>query len=527
MERGLRGRSRFTRPMAMCVGAAIGGSCFAGAQLLQQRSRSLVDGAPRGASRTEHLRSQRRPGRRSRIPVAGEDQSGGEIQTLEGQKKAASSKTQMLRFALPALGIYLANPIMSNIDNSFVGRFGGTTALAALSPGGVLADNLFFLFNSVLSAATTGLVARAWPKGVKNARQELTRTFTFALAVGVPLTLFYFFCSNWALGLMGVAPDVREMAASYARIRGLVAWASLAQGVCLSAILATRDAVTPLKVVCTAAALNCLGDFLFCCWPLQTGVSGAAAATALSTMAGFALMLRSLKRKQILPSIEAEALRDAGPVLEYAGPMMIINTTRIMGYTAMAFAAAALGTQELAAYQVILGIFVLFAFVGAPLSQTAQSMLPPLIEANDTEGSRKVSGNVLTIATAVSLVAGCLCFAALRFGAQTFTNDVAVLGQVHSTAFMVLLTTVALLLSSSIDGALLAAKDFRFIVFQQGLVVAIQLFLLWMALKMHMGLPAVWMTLAVRVMVFIPGALAWVCTGNGPLGRVMFPKAKR
>ena len=53
---------------------------------------------------------------------------------------------------------------------------------------------------------------------------------------------------------MGVAPDVRQMAASYAKIRGLVAWASLAQGVCLSAILATRDAVTPLKVVCTAAA---------------------------------------------------------------------------------------------------------------------------------------------------------------------------------------------------------------------------------------------------------------------------------
>ena len=29
-------------------------------------------------------------------------------------------------------------------------------------------------------------------------------------------------------------------------------------------------------------------------------------------------MLRSLKRKQILPSVKAEALRDAGPVLEYA-----------------------------------------------------------------------------------------------------------------------------------------------------------------------------------------------------------------
>ena len=46
---------------------------------------------------------------------------------------------------------------------------------------GVLADNLFFLFNSVLSAATTGLVARAWPKGVKNARQDAPVPFRIHL----------------------------------------------------------------------------------------------------------------------------------------------------------------------------------------------------------------------------------------------------------------------------------------------------------------------------------------------------------
>ena len=56
-----------------------------------------------------------------------------------------------------------------------MGHFAGTTALAALSPGGVLADNLFFLFSSVLSAATTGLVARAWPKGASCAREERSR----------------------------------------------------------------------------------------------------------------------------------------------------------------------------------------------------------------------------------------------------------------------------------------------------------------------------------------------------------------
>ncbi|CAJ1344327.1 unnamed protein product, partial [Effrenium voratum] len=227
---------------ALCVCAVLGlSTCFAYAGHALRRQ-SLVDGRVFGTARS------------SRVIARNEDPQGGsEVQTIGKSKKAASSKTEMLRFALPALGIYLANPIMSNIDNSFVGHFGGTAALAALSPGGVLADNLSYLFNSVLTAATTGLVARAWPKGAKSASEELTRTFSFALAVGLPLTLFYIFCSKWALGLMGVGPEIQSMAASYAQIRGTVAWASIGQSVCLSAILATRDAVTPLKVVFTAA----------------------------------------------------------------------------------------------------------------------------------------------------------------------------------------------------------------------------------------------------------------------------------
>eukprot|EP00439_Symbiodinium_sp_Y106_P046952 s442_g6.t1 len=457
---------------------------------------------------------------RSRVAAADEDSPGTDVKTIDG-KKEASSKTEMLRFALPALGIYLANPIMSNIDNSFVGHFGGTTALAALSPGGVLADNLFFLFNSVLSAATTGLVARAWPKGAANAREELIRTFSFALACGVPLSLFYWFCSNWVLGLMGVPQNLHAMAASYARIRGLVSWASLGQGVCLSAILATRDAVTPLRVVVVAALLNVLGDFLLCCWPLRTGVSGAAAATAISTMCGFALMMRSLQRKQILPTFRRGALRDAGPVLEYAGPMLVINMTRIAGFTAMAFAAAATGTRALAAYQVILGIFVLFAFIGAPLSQTAQTMLPPLIESSNTSGARKVAKNVLTIGAIVSIVASVLCYTALMLGAGTFTSDPAVLGEIHGAAFMVCLATGTLLISSSVDGALLAAKDFGFIVTQQVSVVMLQLLVLRTVLHLKLGLPGIWMTLAVRVILFVPIALTWLGMGYGPLGRVL------
>lgn len=56
--------------------------------------------------------------------------------TPAGDDDAAdASKRGMLKFAIPALGIYLMNPLLSNIDNAFVGRTVGAAGLAALSPG--------------------------------------------------------------------------------------------------------------------------------------------------------------------------------------------------------------------------------------------------------------------------------------------------------------------------------------------------------------------------------------------------------
>ncbi|CAE8650224.1 unnamed protein product, partial [Polarella glacialis] len=295
----------------------------------------------------------------------------------------------------------------------------------------------------------------------------------------------------------------------------------LAQGVCLSAILATRDAVTPLRVVLTAAALNFVGDYLLCCWPLQTGVAGAAWATTISTFLGFGMMLRVLARKGILPPLRLPVLSEAGPVLEYAGPMFIITSARVIGFTAMAVTAGLLGTQELAAYQVIIGIFVFFAFMGAPLSQTAQTLLPPLIDKGDSVGVKRAIGNILGLATVVSSVVAMVCFLALRYGAVLFTSDPEVVQLVASAAPALLLATGTLLISSSVDGSLLAAKDFAFVVPSQILVCVIQLGLLQIVRRQHLGLPFVFMTFAVRLWVFLGGAAVRIGLGYGPLGRVL------
>jgi hypothetical protein len=72
-----------------------------------------------------------------------------------------TSKRALLSFAIPALGIYLTNPLLSNMDNAFVGQTIGTTGLAALSPATICIDQMLYLFN-FLGRATTGLVARAY-----------------------------------------------------------------------------------------------------------------------------------------------------------------------------------------------------------------------------------------------------------------------------------------------------------------------------------------------------------------------------
>ena len=311
----------------------------------------------------------------------------------------------MLRFAIPALGISMAGPLMSNIDNAFVGRLSGTTALAAMNPGCVLADYILYLF-VFLPRATVGLIARARPRGEEAVREELGRALSAALCVGVCLTAMYVFASPLLLRAMGVAPELIPEAASYARIRGIVAWAALSQQVALSGLLATRDSLTPLKVVATAALLNVTGDYLLCAWPLRLGVAGAAWATSVSTMLGFLLMIRALGKKGLLPSLKLPTYENLKPLLEYARPLAVVIGTRFLSLTLMAMTAGTLGTAVQASYQVEMNVLVLFGLFGEPLSQTAQTILPSLLDAGEAGAARakRAISNLLRISFSVGLL---------------------------------------------------------------------------------------------------------------------------
>ena len=90
------------------------------------------------------------------------------------------SLRECLRFAIPALGIYCAGPLMSLIDAAFVGR-ASSLQLASLGPASSISDSapVPLLF---LSMGATNLVARAHGRSDLRAQSLTTRV---GLALGV------------------------------------------------------------------------------------------------------------------------------------------------------------------------------------------------------------------------------------------------------------------------------------------------------------------------------------------------------
>lgn len=448
----------------------------------------------------------------------------------------------MLGFALPALGIFLSNPLLSNIDNAFAGRFTGTRGLAALSPATIGTDQVLYLC-SFLSRATTGLVSRAYAGGdTEAARRAAATPLTVSLLIGALLSSFYALYTPWLLTrVLGVVdPTLLPAAASYVYWRGSIAWAALGQNVALSISLATGDAWTPLKIIGAAAFLNVVGDFVLCAWPWQLGVAGAAAATSLTTVCSGALLCRSLMKRGLWPRLKVPPKAELKALNEFTGPLLAITMTRLIGFVAMQRKAMTLGVQSLAAYQLCINILIFFILFGEPLSQLSQTQLPALIDRCEEEDDgdttstptltspslilKQTLSSIGMLAGWGSLVVGTVSFATVAWGSALFTRDAAVLSLAGRTAPVIGMVVTTSIATIAIDGAMLASRDFGFMLSTGLSTMTLQL--LYLRYRAN-SLAAIFATFAFRLGTY--GILCCVraALGYGTLGRALRSKKKK
>ena len=316
--------------------------------------------------------------------------------TLQEMHSQVPSTGDLIQFALPTLGVWFLQPVLSLIDSSVIGRSHSpqsALALAALGPGIAWIDSTAYSFQ-FLGMATTILLN----KGLINRNEDdiatsLSHSVITSLACGLLLAILQYAFSLPAMQMLsGKSTEIVPLAVTYSKIRSWAALFAVPTIVIQSAFLAFKDAITPLEAVLFGGLFNLIGDILLVS-VFNQGIAGAAYATFLSQLFGFLYLvfigvkriakqkdIPSYKIRQLLSLIRFPSLKNALSFFSYAGPLFIVIMIKSILWTYTTFAASRTGAYHLAAHQITINFFLLFCIFGDVISQIAQTYSPPFLK---------------------------------------------------------------------------------------------------------------------------------------------------
>lgn len=223
---------------------------------------------------------------------------------------ATPSVGKILKYTIPAIGIWLCSPVLSMIDTASVGLLSGTAQQAALNPA-ISVTDYGALIVAFMYTATTNLIAAAVQAdkddnvassidGQQKTKTTLITALKLALVVGsvfgVLLGASGKFLLKILIGNDALDPMVFASALRYVQIRSLGMPAMVVIGTAQSACLGMQDVKSPLYVLFAAAVVNFLGDMIMVPSksPWFGGTAGAAWATVASQYAALLFFARWL-----------------------------------------------------------------------------------------------------------------------------------------------------------------------------------------------------------------------------------------
>lgn len=417
----------------------------------------------------------------------------------------------------PALIGAMTDPVLSLIDTAFVGQLPNSSIpLASLGA----CTSIFHLALNAFRAsttATTSLVSEALNKDQKDggnnepslAAQDAAREVTmasiqFGLIAGFSILTVLLTYSNTILSLMGLSPtsvvpekiQLFTQAKSYLKIRTLAAPFVLFCTVAEGAFRGYANTVIPLIASFVAAGVNLILDPILmfggnipignASGPVNgflgkfgagLGISGASGATALSQVCGgfvYAYML--WRRKMIPPLFPAHSSKSKSQTQTKAKRSLIWKSIFKANFTMMlkqgslllawAYAtsrATAIGTTHVAAHQVALSLWLIFALIQDGAAVAAQVLMSQIFHSSSSSAQTENSGSspsktkssskkssskfnprqlslvkyMLKLSLLQSFAATTILFLLGRNAPSVFTNDIAV--QTHLRKLMPIL----------------------------------------------------------------------------------------
>ena len=227
--------------------------------------------------------------------------------TMEPMTSGAIWK-RMILFALPLMLGNLFQQMYNTVDSLIVGRFVGSSALAAVSSSGSLIGMLIGLLSGISSGAGV-IVARHFGAQDKEGLHRTVHTIVaFGLVAGVIMTAVGVLLSPQILVWMGTPESVMVESVVYLRIYFCGSLPFMMYNVFVGILQAVGDGRHPLYYLIASSIINLGLDLLFI-EGFDAGVGGAALATVISQIVSALLCLAQLMRTKEDYRVDLKAIR--------------------------------------------------------------------------------------------------------------------------------------------------------------------------------------------------------------------------
>lgn len=221
---------------------------------------------------------------------------------------------QLLLFFFPILLGSFFQQMYNTVDTVVVGRFAGTTSLAAVGTSGTLANLLFGFFVSLASGATVVISQYFGSQDEQGVHDGVHTGIAMAIIGGLIITVIGLIVSPFALNWMNVPEDVQPEALIYLRIffSGMVV--SMLYNVGAAILRALGDSRRPMLYLIVCCLANVALDLLFVV-VFRWGVAGVAIATVLAQAISAVLVVLALMRQTDGSRLVLKEIRIHGSLL--------------------------------------------------------------------------------------------------------------------------------------------------------------------------------------------------------------------
>ena len=202
---------------------------------------------------------------------------------------------KLIAFAFPLMLSGVLQLMFNAVDIIVVGRFSGSSSLAAVGSTTALINVFANLFIGISLGANV-LAARFFATGREKEMSETVHTsITFALISGIAMAIIGQICAKGALELMGTPEDVIGLSALYMRIYFLGMPFFMLYNYGAAILRAVGDTKRPLYFLVVSGVINAVLNMVLVI-VFDLGVAGVAIATVFSQMISCVLVLICLAK---------------------------------------------------------------------------------------------------------------------------------------------------------------------------------------------------------------------------------------